>query len=111
MKTLPFILGGVLTTVLVVPAIASIQSESTIVHSANLLPNQVEFLKLVDKEAGTNLSSLKNDPTIIMLVQASARACDNVNLQKKVISSLGGTEMDASYASNKFQTLFCNNSY
>jgi hypothetical protein len=55
MKKTPIILGGLLAA-LAVPAIASTQSESPIVHSAASLPNQVEFLKLVDKESGTNLS-------------------------------------------------------
>jgi len=109
MKKTSLVIGGLLAA-LAVPAIASTQNESPIVHSASLLPNQVEFLKLVDNEAGTNLSSLKDDSTVITLVQASARACGNVELQKKVISALGGNEADKNYASNKFQTLFCNNS-
>ena len=41
MKKTPIILGGLLAA-LAVPAIASTQSESPIVHSAALLPNQVE---------------------------------------------------------------------
>jgi len=108
MKKTSLVIGGLLAA-LAVPAIASTQNESPIVHSASLLPNQVEFLKLVDNEAGTNLSSLKDDTTVITLVQASARACGNVELQKKVISALGGNDADKNYASNKFQTLFCNN--
>jgi len=108
MKKTSLVIGGLLAA-LAVPAIASTQNESPIVHSASLLPNQVEFLKLVDNEAGTNLSSLKDDSTVITLVQASARACGNVELQKKVISALGGNDADKNYASNKFQTLFCNN--
>lgn len=108
MKKTSLVIGGLLAA-LAVPAIASSQSESPIVHSASLLPNQVEFLKLVDNEAGTNLSSLKDNPTVINLIQASSRACGNVNLQKQVISALGGTEADENYASSKFQTLFCNN--
>jgi len=108
MKKTSLIIGGLLAA-LAVPAIASTQSESPIVHSASLLPNQVEFLNLVDSEAGTNLSTLKNDPTVVTLIQASARACGNIDLQKQVISALGGNEADANYASNKFQTVFCNN--
>lgn len=108
MKKTSLVIGGLLAA-LAVPAIASTQSESPIVHSSSLLPNQVEFLKLVDSEAGTNLSSLKDNPTVITLVQASARACGNTELQKKVISALGGSELDGNYASSKFQTVFCNN--
>jgi len=110
MKKTPIIIFGLLA-VLSVPVIASTQNESSIVHSASLLPNQVEFLKLVDSEAGTNLSSLKNNPTVITIVQASARTCGNVELQKKVISALGGTVADENYASNKFQSIFCQNSF
>ena len=110
MKKTPIILGGLLAA-LAVPVIASTQNESPVIHSAALLPNQVEFLKLVDKESGTNLSSLKNDSTAIMLVQASARACNNIGLQKQVISALGGNESDANYASSKFQSVFCKNTF
>jgi len=95
---------------LAIPVFATTQTESPIIHSASLLPNQVAFLKTIDNEAGTNISSLKEDPTAIMLVQASARVCGNTELQKKTIRALGGTQADANYASNKFQTLFCNNS-
>jgi hypothetical protein len=110
MKKTPVIICSFLAA-LAVPAIASTQNESPIVHSASLLPNQVEFLKLVDSEAGTNLSSLKNNPTVIALIQASARTCGNVELQKQVISALGGTVSDGNYASNKFQSVFCQNSF
>ena len=110
MKKTPIIICGLLAA-LAFPAIASTQNESSIVHSTSLLPNQVEFLKLVDSESGTNLSSLKNNPTVINLVQASARMCGNVELQKKVISALGGTVADENYASNKFQSVFCQNSF
>lgn len=111
MKKTALIISGIAAAAIAVPAIASTQTEQSVVHSAALLPNQVQFLQLVDKEAGTNLSSLKNDPTVIMLVQASARACNNIQLQRQVISALGGTQADATYASNKFQTVFCSNSY
>ena len=105
---IPFIIG--LTTFAVaIPVFASTQS--TVSQSIALLPNQVEFIQLIDKETGTNLNSLKNDPTVIMLTQASTRACGNIELQKQTILALGGTTLDASYASNKFEKVFCKTTY
>jgi len=100
---------GLTTFAVAVPVFASTQS--AISQSITLLPNQVEFIQLIDKETGTNLISLKNDPTVIMLAQTSTRVCGNIQLQKQTILALGGNTLDASYASNKFENVFCKRTY
>jgi hypothetical protein len=108
MKKTALVIAGI-AAALTLPAIASTQLSTN--KTTTLLPNQVEFLKLVDIETGTNLSSLKNDPTTVLLVQAAGQACGNTELQRKAIIALGGTSADATYASQKFETVFCNSTY
>jgi hypothetical protein len=108
MKKTAIIVAATAAAAIAVPVFASTQNESSSVQSSALLPNQIEFIRLVDKEAGTNFYALKDDPTVVSLVRASTGVCNNISLQKQVISALGGTAADATYASNKFQTVFCN---
>jgi hypothetical protein len=70
--------------------------------------NQVNFVKKIDSEMGTNLSSLVNEPLAYTILDTAYFACGNKGLQEKVISALGGTPGDVIYASNAFENIYCN---
>lgn len=90
---------------LTIPAIASIPKENPI----SLNKGQIEFINTLDRAGGTTLSSLVNTPGANQIIKSATLACGNIELQKKSVIALGGTEKDAFYASKQFETKFCGN--
>lgn len=100
-KNLGFIAAGALLTA-TIPSIASTTSESV-----SLTPGQIEFIRQFDYAAKTNFSNLANNPAAVGMIKSATIACGNIDLQKQTVYAAGGTESQANYASNKFETLFC----
>jgi len=104
-KNLGFVLAGIVGAT-AVPSIASTATETV-----TLTPGQSEFIRQFDVATGRNFSGLAATPGAVPIIKAASVACGNVEFQKQFVFSAGGNQKQAEYASNKFQTLFCNNSY
>ncbi len=102
-KNIGFVLAGIIGAT-AVPSIAS-----TVSNSTDLTESQIEFIKQVDSETGSKFTNLLNTPGANTIIKTATVACGNVEFQKQFMFSAGGNEKDAEYASNKFETLFCNN--
>lgn len=92
---------GVLGTAIAVPAIASTYDDIP------LTPGQVQFIKLVDAQAGTKFSSLINTPSANRIITAATFACGNVDFQKKFLRAAGADNATSVSASKTFEKLFC----
>lgn len=94
----------VIASAFIIPAVVAAVSETVTLSSG-----QIEFIRQFDTATGRNFSGLAiSTPGAIPIIKSASAACGNVELQKKTILALGGNLSDASYASNKFETLFCN---
>ena len=109
-KNIGFILAGIIGAT-AVPSIASTAGEFVSNSDANpvsLTPGQVEFINQFDTATGRNFSGLAMTPGAVAIIKTATIACNNVEFQKQFVISAGGNQKQAEYASNKFQTLFCN---
>jgi hypothetical protein len=110
-KNICLVLAGIVGAT-AVPSIASTAREYISNLNANsvvLTQGQVEFIRQFDSATGSNFSGLAATPGATAIIKTATVACNNVEFQKQFVISAGGTQIDAEYASNKFQTLFCNN--
>jgi len=92
---------GVLGMAIAVPAIASTYDDIP------LTPGQVQFIKLVDTQAGTKFSSLINTPNANRIITAATFACGHVDFQKKFLRAAGTDNVTSVSASKTFEKLFC----
>lgn len=102
-KSLGLIASGAVLTA-TIPSIASTTNEAV-----TLTPGQIEFIKQFDAETGKNFSNFTTNPSAVPIIKSANVACGKVDIQKQFIISAGGNSADAEYASNKFETLFCQN--
>lgn len=103
MKKIAIFLTGVVSS-FIIPAVASTVSETVTLSSG-----QIEFIRQFDTATGRNFSGLAiSTPGAIPIIKSASVACGNVELQKQTVFAAGGNEIQAAYASNKFETLFCN---
>jgi hypothetical protein len=93
---------GVLGIAIAVPAIASTYDDFP------LTPGQVQFIKLIDAQAGTKFSSLIDTPNANRIISAATFACGNIDFQKKFFRALGADSSSATSTSKTFERLFCN---
>lgn len=68
---------------------------------------QKDFIKNIDNQMGTNLYSMIDMPIAYAAMDMAYFACGDTDVQKKFIKAIGGTESDAQYASNQFETKYC----
>jgi len=110
-KNIGLVLAGIVGAT-AVPSIASTAGEYISNSNANpvaLTPGQVEFIRQFDTATGRNFSGLAATPGAITIIKSASIACGNVEFQKQFVVSAGGNQKQAEYASNKFETLFCQN--
>jgi hypothetical protein len=103
LKNLGFIAAGAVVAS-TVPSIASTATETV-----TLTPGQIEFIRQFDQATGRNFSGLAATPGAIPIIKSATAACGNTILQKQTVIAAGGNQVQADYASNKFETLFCGN--
>jgi hypothetical protein len=92
---------GILGTAITIPAIASNYDDIP------LTPGQIQFIKLIDSQAGTKFSSLIDTPNSNRIITAATFACGNVDFQKKFLKAAGANNATSVSASNTFEKLFC----
>lgn len=108
-KNIGLVLAGIIGAT-AVPSIASTASQQLSNSEMNpvvLTEGQVKFITEFDAATGRNFSGLAATPGGIAIIKTATVACNNVAFQKQFVISAGGTQKQAEYASNKFQTLFC----
>jgi hydroxymethylglutaryl-CoA reductase len=103
LKNVGFVAAGLIGAT-AIPSIASTATETI-----TLTPGQIEFIRQFDYASKTNFSGLVQNPAAIPMIKSASAACGNLELQKQTVYAAGGNKADADYASNKFETLFCNN--
>ena len=102
-KNIGLVLAGVIGAT-AIPSIASTASETV-----TLTPGQAEFIRQFDTATGRNFSGLAASPGAVPIIKSASIACGNVEFQKQFVYSAGGNEVQANYASKKFESLFCGN--
>ena len=103
LKNFGFVAAGLIGAT-AVPSIASIATESV-----TLTSGQIEFIRQFDTATGRNFSGLAATPGASTIIKSASITCGNVEFQKQFVISAGGNQKQAGYASNKFETLFCQN--
>ena len=103
LKNVGFVAAGLIGAT-TIPSIASTATETV-----TLTSGQIEFIRQFDSATGRNFSGIVATPGAIPIIKSASVACGNVELQKQTVFAAGGNQIQANYASNKFETLFCNN--